>query len=158
MPPPPLTYKVFNQHFSSNVELPTHNCISRKWYRELPFTFCCNLRGEKSKVNMIKLKPTIYTFWKTLMEVMLYNKDVWFYWGRKGKPSDMSDPEWKKMNLKIVFVIRQWLDLSVYLHVEIETDTHKIWNKLKELYERKNVQNKAYLIRKLVNMKYEHGN
>ncbi|CAJ2628405.1 unnamed protein product [Trifolium pratense] len=32
-----------------------------------------------------------------------------------------------------------------------------MWNKLKELYERKNVQNKACLIRKLVNMKYKDG-
>ena len=28
---------------------------------------------------------------------------------------------------------------------------------MKELYERKNVQNKAFLIRKLVNMKYVEG-
>jgi len=43
------------------------------------------------------------------------------------------------MNRKIVTLIRQWLDVSVYPHVEAETDGHKVWNNLKELYEHKNV-------------------
>ena len=60
------------------------------------------------------------------------------------------------MNRKAVPLIRQWLDLSVYPHVETEIDANKMLEKLKELYERKNVQNKAFLIRKLVNMKYKY--
>lgn len=47
------------------------------------------------------------------------------------------------------------LDLSVYPHVEVETGTHKMWNKLKDLHEHENMQNKSCLIRKLVNMKYK---
>lgn len=44
---------------------------------------------------------------------------------------------------------------SIYLHVEVETDPHKIWDKLKESYERKNGQNKTFLIKKLINVKYK---
>lgn len=59
------------------------------------------------------------------------------------------------MNQKTIAMIRQRLDLSVYPHVEAETDAQKMWNKLNELYEHKNVQNKSCLTRKLINMKYK---
>ncbi|CAJ2658330.1 unnamed protein product [Trifolium pratense] len=92
------------------------------------------------------------------MEDWLYTKDLYDpIEGESARSKDTSDTDWKKMNRKAVAIIRQWLDLSVYPHVEAETNTHTMWNKLKELYERKNVQNKACLIRKLVNMKYKDG-
>ncbi|CAJ2652104.1 unnamed protein product [Trifolium pratense] len=107
---------------------------------------------------MIKLNSSNYTLWKTLMEDLLYTKDLYDpIEGESARSKDTSDTDWKKMNRKAVAIIRQWLDLSVYPHVEAETNAHTMWNKLKELYERKNVQNKACLIRKLVNMKYKDG-
>ncbi|XP_057730827.1 uncharacterized protein LOC130946170 [Arachis stenosperma] len=87
------------------------------------------------------------------MEDMLYSKDLYDPVKRDKSKGTKSDTEWKKA----VALIRQWLNLSMYPHVDTETNTEKIWNKLKELYERKNVQNKAFLIRKLVNMKYIEG-
>ena len=107
--------------------------------------------------NMVKLNSQNYSIWKTLMEDMLYSKDLYDpVEGDKSKGTK-SDAEWKKLNRKAVALIRQWLDLSVYPHVDTETNAEKMWKKLKELYERKNVQNKAFLIRKLVNMKYVEG-
>ncbi|CAJ2654735.1 unnamed protein product [Trifolium pratense] len=92
------------------------------------------------------------------MEDLLYTKDLYDpIEGESARSKDTLDTDWKKMNRKAVAIIRQWLDLSVYPHVEAETNAHTMWNKLKELYERKNVQNKACLIRKLVNMKYKDG-
>ncbi|XP_016168674.1 uncharacterized protein LOC107611236 [Arachis ipaensis] len=88
------------------------------------------------------------------MENMLYSKDLYDpVEGDKSKGTK-SDAEWKKLNRKAVALIRQWLDLSMIPHVDTETNSKKMWKKLKELYERKNVQNKAFLIRKLINMKY----
>lgn len=108
--------------------------------------------------NMIKLKSTNYTLWKDLMEDMSYNKDLYDpIYGGKGKPSDKFDVEWKKMDRKVVDLIRQWLNLSVYPQVKVEIDAQKMWNKLKELYEPKNMKNIACLIKKLVNMKYNDG-
>ena len=116
------------------------------------------MEEENKGPNMIKLNSSNYTLWKTLMEDMLYSKDLYDpIEGDTAKPADKSDADWKKMNRKAVALIRQWLDLSVYPHVETEIDANKMWEKLKELYERKNVQNKAFLIRKLVNMKYKDG-
>lgn len=45
--------------------------------------------------------------------------------------------------------------MSVYSHVEAQTVMHKAWNNLKELHEHENMQNKACLVRKLINMKYK---
>lgn len=87
---------------------------------------------------------------------MLYNKDLYDpILGGNGKSSDKFDAKWKKMNWKTDAIIRQWLDFSSYPHVEGETDTQKMWNKVKDLYERKNMQNNVCLIKKLDNMKYK---
>ena len=47
------------------------------------------------------------------------------------------------MNRKAIALIRQWLDHGVYPHVNKETNAQSMWKKLADLYERKNVQNKA---------------
>ena len=61
------------------------------------------------------------------------------------------------MNRKSVALIRQWLDLNVYPHLDKETNAQSMWKKFADPYKRKNVQNKAFLIWKLVNMKYKEG-
>ncbi|XP_020972789.1 uncharacterized protein LOC110269347 [Arachis ipaensis] len=91
------------------------------------------------------------------MEDMLYSKDLYDHMEGGKYKNTKYDAEWKKLNRKAVALIGQWLDRSVYPHVDTETNAKKMWKKLKELYERKNVQNKAFLIRKLGNMKYIEG-
>ena len=46
---------------------------------------------------------------------------------------------------------------SVFHHISTETDAKVLWEKLESMFERKTAQNKAFLIRKLVNMKYQEG-
>lgn len=48
---------------------------------------------------------------------------------------------------------RQWVDLSVFHHVSQETDAYSVCKKLEGIYERKKTRNKAFAIRKLVNLK-----
>ena len=38
-----------------------------------------------------------------------------------------------------------------------EIDAHTLWKNSKDLYERKTAQNKAFAIRKVVNLKYRDG-
>ena len=66
----------------------------------------------------------------------------------------MLDREWKKLNHKIIGLIRQWIDDSVFHRVSMEVNAHSLWLKLKSLYE---IKMAAFLIHKLVNMKYEEG-
>ncbi|MCH87259.1 hypothetical protein A2U01_0008125, partial [Trifolium medium] len=73
------------------------------------------------------------------MEDLLYTKYLHDpIEGETARSNDTFDTDWKATNNKAVAIIRQWLDLSVYPHVEAETNAHTVWNKLKELYERKN--------------------
>ncbi|MCI87124.1 hypothetical protein A2U01_0108405, partial [Trifolium medium] len=59
------------------------------------------------------------------MEDLLYTKDLYDpIEGESARSKDTSDTDWKKMNRKAVAIIRQWLDLSVYPHVEAETNAH----------------------------------
>ena len=46
------------------------------------------------------------------------------------------------------------MDISVFHHVVTEIYAHTLWKNSKDLYERKMAQNKAFAIRKLVNLKY----
>ena len=69
--------------------------------------------------------------------------------GDSAKPSDMSDRDWKKLNT--IGCIRQCIDVSFFHHVSQETNAEALWEKLRSLYERKIAQNKAFIVRKLVN-------
>ena len=72
-------------------------------------------------------------------------------------PSKMSNKDWKKLNRKTIGCIRQCIDVSVFRHVSQETNAKAFWEKLKGLYERKTTQNKAFVARKLVNLKLKEG-
>jgi gag-polypeptide of LTR copia-type len=45
----------------------------------------------------------------------------------------------------------------VYHHVASETNAHELWKEPESLYEQKTAANKAFLIRKLVNLKFREG-
>ena len=47
--------------------------------------------------------------------------------------------------------------MSGFHHLSQETNAKALWEKLKGLYERKIAQNKAFVARKLVNLKLEEG-
>ncbi|KAA8515916.1 hypothetical protein F0562_019095 [Nyssa sinensis] len=92
------------------------------------------------------------------MEDILYCKDLYEpIEGDTAKPKDMDDEKWKRLHRKTIGHIRQWLDDSVFSHVSNETDAQVLWKKLEARYEQKTATNKAFLIRKLVNMKFKKG-
>ena len=94
------------------------------------------------------------------MKIMdyLYCKDLYLPIVNKGvKPSQMKDEEWDPINRKATAHIRKWIDVSVINNVSEEDDAYTVWTKLEELLAKKNAQNKAFTIRKLVNLKYKEG-
>ncbi|KAA8532769.1 hypothetical protein F0562_032802 [Nyssa sinensis] len=92
------------------------------------------------------------------MEDILYCKDLYEpIEGDTAKPKDMDDEKWKRLHRKTIGHIWQWLDDSVFSHVSNETDAQVLWKKLEARYEQKTATNKAFLIRKLVNMKFKEG-
>lgn len=59
--------------------------------------------------------------------------------------SDKYNAKWKKMNRKTIAIIKKWLNFSLYPYFKSEIDAPKLWDKLKESYKRKNMQNKYFL-------------
>lgn len=108
--------------------------------------------------GMIKLTSSNYAIWKPRMEDILYCKDLYEpIHGDEARPKEKTDKEWEIMNRKTVVQIRQWVDQTVFHHVAQETNAFSLWKKLEAMYERKTAQNKASLIRRLVNLKYKDG-
>ena len=96
--------------------------------------------------------------WKPRMKDLLYCKDLYGpMQGDSVKHTTMTDDEWKRLDRKTVGFIWQWLDDSVVHYISTEISAYSLWKKLESLYERKTVGNKAFLIRKLVNLKYREG-
>lgn len=59
------------------------------------------------------------------------------------------------MHRKAIGYIRQWVDNSLFHHVYNETDAKALWDKVEKRNEQESAVNKAFLIRKLVNMKFK---
>lgn len=51
-------------------------------------------------------------------------------------------------------LIRQLIDHSVFQHMSHETSACTFWKKLEDMYQSKTTENKALLIRKFMNMKW----
>jgi hypothetical protein len=108
--------------------------------------------------SMVKLIASNYSIWKTRMKDILYCKELFEPIELNGiKPDAKTDDEWNKLNRKAVGHIKQWVDQSVFHHVAKEANAYLLLLKLESLYERQTAQNKAFMIRRLVNLKYKDG-
>jgi hypothetical protein len=113
---------------------------------------------EESSNSMVKLTASNYSIWKTRMEDILYCKELFEPIElNRVKPNAKTNDELKKLNRKAVWHIRHWVDQSVFHHAAKEVDAYSLWLKLKSLYERKTTQRKAFMMRRLVNLKYKDG-
>ncbi|PKI40481.1 hypothetical protein CRG98_039117 [Punica granatum] len=107
---------------------------------------------------MFKLNATNYSIWKYRMEDLLFCRDLYdLIEGDSAKPKDKDDKAWESTNQKTIGLIRQWIDNSIYHHVAQETNAKALWDKLTNLYARKTPQNKAFLVKKLVHLRYQDG-
>ena len=108
--------------------------------------------------TMIKLSASNYSIWNLMMEDDLYWKDLHDpIKSDSTKFSDMLNRNFEKLNRKTIGCIRQYIDVSVFHHVSQETTVETFWEKLRSLYEKKTAQNKAFIARKLVNLKLKEG-
>jgi len=90
---------------------------------------------DDSNSNIFKLNSSNYPLWKTFIEDLLYDKDLYDLIGSAtAKLKETSNVNWNTMNRMEVAMIGRWLDMSVYTNVEAKMDDDKMWNNLKELY------------------------
>jgi hypothetical protein len=65
------------------------------------------------------------------MEDILYCKDLHEpIEGVSGRPAEMTNAAWTKLNRKAIGHIREWVDESVFHHVSNETNAQELWKKL----------------------------
>ena len=112
-----------------------------------------------SLVRMVAFNGSNWAIWKARMEDFLFCKDLQGPLLRdSAKPKKMSMEEWRILDRETVGYIRQWICANVYHNVSQEKTAHSLWKKLEKLYKIKNANNKAFWMKKLVNLKYVDGN
>ncbi|KAJ1270585.1 hypothetical protein BS78_06G063600 [Paspalum vaginatum] len=92
---------------------------------------------------MVSLSGTNYQAWKGKMEDLLYIKEYRKPVFAEAKPDDKFDDEWRVLHHQACGLIRYK-----------ETHACTLWQKLEELYARKEGTNKMFLIKQLINLSY----
>lgn len=119
---------------------------------------CVWIKIEGTTSWMIDLNNSNLMIWNVKMKDILYCKGLYALVEVDGaKQNDISKEEWKKLNRKSISHIKQWLDDSIFYHMLNKTFAHSVWRKMGDLYKRKTLGNKAFLIQNLVNLKFNEG-
>nr|GEX63576.1 retrovirus-related Pol polyprotein from transposon TNT 1-94 [Tanacetum cinerariifolium] len=88
---------------------------------------------------------------------LLYVKDYCLPVFTTEKPENKTDAEWTILHRQVCGYIRQWVDDNVLNHICDETHARTLWNKLEQLYARKTGNNKLFLIKQMMRLKYDDG-
>ena len=91
------------------------------------------------------------------MEDFLYVKNFHLPIFGNEKLSNISAEWWNLLHRKVCGYIRMWIDDNVLNRIIGETDAQTLWIKLEQLYARKTENNKMFLIRQLLALKYTDG-
>ena len=112
---------------------------------------------EANLSRMVTLNGSNYHTWRGKMEDLLYVKQFHLPVFSTEKPANKSDEEWTLLHRQICGYIRQWVDDNVLNHIIGETHARSLWNKLEQLYARKTGNNKMFLIKQLMTLRYRDG-
>src|ERR1044072_6332849 len=86
--------------------------------------------------------------WKTYFEPVFLEE----------RPADKTAEAWILLHRQVCGYIRQWVDDNVLNHISGETDARTLWNQLEELFAKKTGNNKMFLIKQMMALKYQDGN
>ncbi|GJT89190.1 putative RNA-directed DNA polymerase [Tanacetum coccineum] len=108
-------------------------------------------------VGILILRPGSSFSYLGKMEDLLYVKDYYLPIFTTEKPENKTDAEWTILHRQVCQYIRQWVDDNVLTHIYEETHARTLWNKLEQLYARKTGNNKLFLIKQMMRLKYTDG-
>ena len=109
---------------------------------------------EVNSSRMINLNGSNYAVWKSKMEDVLYVKGYHLPVFASEKPVDKTDEEWNLIHRQVCGYIRQWVEDNVLNHIIGETHARTLWTKLEQLYAGRTGNNKLYLIKQMMALKY----
>lgn len=103
---------------------------------------------------MVSLNGSNYNVWKENMEDLIYVKGFQFPNFSSEKLDGKSDEEWTLLHTQVYGYSRQWVDDTVLNHVSLVTHVRSLWTKLEELYARKTGNNKLFLFKQFMLLRY----
>ena len=112
---------------------------------------------EANTSRMVTLNGVNYAIWKGKMEDLLYVKNFYKPVFTTVKPDNKTDEEWNLLHRQVCGFIRQWVDNNVLNHISGETHARNLWEHLESLYARKTGNNKMFLIKQMLSLKYHDG-
>ena len=108
--------------------------------------------AEDGKFRVEKFNGQNFPLWKMQMEYYLYQKDHYLPLSWKTKKSvAMIDAEWNILYRKALRIVR------LCLAALVEKTTEGLMQTLAKLYEKPSASNKAFLMKRLFNMKMSEG-
>ena len=73
------------------------------------------------------------------------------------KPDDKTDREWELCHRKVCGFLRLWVEDNFLNHICEETRVRTMWNKLESLCAPKTGNKKMFLIKQMMELKYQDG-
>ncbi|MCO5556425.1 hypothetical protein L7F22_009975 [Adiantum nelumboides] len=110
--------------------------------------------ADEGKLKIEKFNGKNYQHWKMQIEDYLYNKDLYLPLdGFQSKPATMIDKAWKVLDCKALGTICLSLASSVTFNIAEQKTMTELMATLDALYEKPSVSNKAFLMKRLFNLK-----
>ena len=103
------------------------------------------------------LNGTNYQLWRNKMKDLLFVKALHLPVFATQKPESKSDEEWEFEHHQVCGFIRQFVEENVYHYVDQETHARTLWDKLENLYASKSGNNKLFLLKKMMMLRYKDG-
>ena len=109
---------------------------------------------EANTSRIVTLNGVNYAMWKGKMKDLLYVKNFYKPVFTFVKTDNKIDEELNLLHRQVCGFIRQWVDEYVLNHISGETHARTLWEHLESLYARKTGNNKMFLIKQMLNLKY----
>lgn len=107
--------------------------------------------------RMVSLNGTNYHIWKRKMKDLLLVKNWHLPVFSTEKPADKTDEQWSFKHEQVCGFIRQWVDDNVLNHINDDVNAKVLWEKLDSLYASKSGNNKLFMIKQLMGLKFKES-
>lgn len=112
----------------------------------------------EERITFIKLNDQNYDVWKFKMEMLLTDKDLWdAVTTDRPNVEGQTRKSWDKMDRSARAKIVLCVEDNQLIHIKHETTAKGMWEVLQKVHERKHLNTKLFLQRKLFNMKYDES-
>ena len=112
---------------------------------------------EVNTSRMIMLNGTNYQLWRNKMKDLLFVKAMHLPVFAIEKPESKSEEDWEFEHQQVCGFIRQFVEENVYNHIDQETHARTLWDKLENLYASKSGNNKLFMLKKMMALRYKDG-